>query len=86
LQDENFSTVTPDKLHNPVGLDIGADSPEQIALSILAEIQAVAANHAGGLLCEKRGPIHAPRRTEPAVIEPAVLTSNGEDALCAASL
>jgi xanthine dehydrogenase accessory factor len=49
------------RLHNPVGLDIGAESPEQISLSILAEIQATAAGHAGGFLCEKKGPIHSPR-------------------------
>lgn len=30
-----------DRLHGPAGLDIGADSPESIALSILAQIQAV---------------------------------------------
>lgn len=29
------------RLHGPAGLDIGADSPESIALSILAQIQAV---------------------------------------------
>lgn len=48
------------KIHNPVGLDIGAENPEQIALSILAEIQAVIAGRPGGLLREKNGPIHAP--------------------------
>ena len=47
------------KLHNPIGLDIGAEGPEQIALAILSEIQAVFSGHAGGLLREKKGPIHA---------------------------
>jgi xanthine/CO dehydrogenase XdhC/CoxF family maturation factor len=49
------------RIHNPIGLDIGAETPEQIALAILGEIQAVISGHAGGLLREKRGPIHAPR-------------------------
>jgi xanthine dehydrogenase accessory factor len=29
-----------DRLKGPVGLDLGADSPETIALSVLAELQA----------------------------------------------
>jgi xanthine/CO dehydrogenase XdhC/CoxF family maturation factor len=47
------------RIHNPVGLDIGAESPEQIALAILAEIQAVSADRPGNSLREKTGPIHA---------------------------
>ncbi len=35
-------------LHGPVGLDIGASSPEAIALSIVAQIQAVLAGRPGG--------------------------------------
>lgn len=34
----------PQKLHGPVGLDIGAEGPEEIALAILSEIQAVSAS------------------------------------------
>ncbi len=38
------------RLHAPVGLDIGASSPETIALSIAAEVQAALASHAGGAM------------------------------------
>ena len=31
-------TALRSRLHGPVGIDIGADSPESIALSLLAEI------------------------------------------------
>jgi xanthine/CO dehydrogenase XdhC/CoxF family maturation factor len=37
-----------DRLYGPIGLDIGARSPEAIALAIVAEIQAVMAGRAGG--------------------------------------
>lgn len=46
-------------LYSPIGLDIGADTPEAIALAILAEIQSVLANRAGGSLKNRVGPIHS---------------------------
>lgn len=55
-------TLTDEQLHRlygPVGLDIGADTPEAIALAIIAEIQAVLANRSGGLLRDRQGPIHS---------------------------
>lgn len=46
------------RIKSPIGLDLGAETPEQIALAILAEIQAVFAGHSGGALSARQGPIH----------------------------
>lgn len=45
-------------LHAPVGLDLGADSPEQVAVSILAEMQAALHGRDGRPLRERTRPIH----------------------------
>ena len=45
-------------LYAPVGLDIGADNPQEIALAIIAEIQAVINNRSAGFLCDRHLPIH----------------------------
>lgn len=47
-----------DQLYFPVGLDLGAEAPEGIALSILAEVQAVLAGRSGGHLRDRQAPIH----------------------------
>jgi len=44
----------------PMGLDIGAKTPEQIALAVLAEILAVMNNRDGGPLRQRNLPIHQP--------------------------
>ena len=57
------------QLFGPAGIDVGAETPAEIALSIVAEIQAVLAGHAGGSLRDKRGSIHFPTRDLPPVPE-----------------
>ena len=46
------------RIHGPAGLDIGAEAPEQIALAIIAEIEAVFARRQGGVLKRRRAPLH----------------------------
>jgi xanthine dehydrogenase accessory factor len=50
--------VLEDSMHSPMGLDIGADGAEQIALATIAEIQSVLNRRAGGQLRVKAGPLH----------------------------
>ena len=45
-------------LHYPIGLDIGADNPEEIAVAVLAEIKAALAGRTGGMLQRRPGSIH----------------------------
>jgi xanthine/CO dehydrogenase XdhC/CoxF family maturation factor len=45
-------------VYGPIGLDIGAENSEEIALSALSEIKAVLAGKSGTFLRDKQGPIH----------------------------
>ena len=57
--DAEASTASRQKrLHNPAGLDVGAETPEEIALAVISEIQAVMTQSAAGFLSDRKGPIH----------------------------
>jgi xanthine dehydrogenase accessory factor len=47
-----------ERLYSPVGIDIGAETSEEIALAIVSEIQAVLANRSSGFLRNRQAPIH----------------------------
>jgi xanthine dehydrogenase accessory factor len=47
-----------DRLYAPVGLDIGADAPDEIAAAVVGQIIAVFADRTGGHLRDRLGPIH----------------------------
>lgn len=47
-------------LYGPVGLDLGAETPAEIALAVVAEIRAVLAGREGGHLRGRALPVHDP--------------------------
>lgn len=57
-QGQTFDGAQLERLYAPVGLDIGADTPESIALSIISEIQSVHNQRGGGSLRYREGSIY----------------------------
>ena len=59
LIEEGYSPEKLSTLHSPAGLDIGAETAEEIALAIVAEIQAAMTERTAGYLRERKAPIHS---------------------------
>ena len=53
LTENDFS-----RIHSPIGLDIGAEAPDEISVSIIAEIQAKFSKRDGRFLKLLDRPIH----------------------------
>jgi xanthine dehydrogenase accessory factor len=61
LQEAGLSDAELARLSSPIGLDLGARTPEETAVSIAAEIIALRWGGAGSRLMEQDGPIHHAR-------------------------
>ena len=55
-----------ERISTPVGLDLGGGEPTQVALSVVAEVVAVANGRDGGRLTHREGPIHPRPESESA--------------------
>ncbi len=53
-----FSEQEMERIFAPCGLEIGANTPEEIAMSLFSEILSVFSGNTGGMLRKKEGPIH----------------------------
>ena len=59
LRDAGLDEASIARIHAPCGLDVGARTPSETAVSILAEVIAVRTGRSGESLRETSGPIHA---------------------------
>lgn len=64
------------KLHAPIGLDLGGETPASIALAAIAEIEAVIHGRPAGFLRERQSPIHT-RTPCPRIPETSETDSRG---------
>ena len=58
LREEGATDEDLRRISSPIGLDVGARTPEETAIAIAAEIIALRTGHSGGRLAGRSGPIH----------------------------
>ncbi len=59
LKEEGVTDEQLARVSSPIGLDVGARTPEETAVAIAAEIIALRTGHSGRRLADRSGPIHA---------------------------
>ena len=59
LTETEASEIMRNRLRSPIGLDLGSETPEEIALAIVAEIQATRHQRNGRPLRERAGTVHS---------------------------
>jgi xanthine dehydrogenase accessory factor len=62
LRERGVSEASLARISAPIGLDLGARTPEETAISIAAEIIALRSGRSGGRLAASSHPIHATRQ------------------------
>lgn len=60
-----------DRIHAPIGIDIGAEAPDEIAIAIIAEIMGKFTNREAGFLKYRKAPIHLRDTTSEQVLKEA---------------
>ena len=74
LEGIKLSAADFDRIHSPIGLDIGAEAPDEIAVAIVAEVQSKFAGKRGGFLKHHDGPIHRRERESDQVFKQVYLS------------
>ncbi|WP_116124643.1 XdhC family protein [Lewinella sp. IMCC34183] len=59
LEESNVRLLAYPHLYSPIGLDIGAETPEEISVAVVTEIISVFRDRSGTLLRDREGTIHA---------------------------
>lgn len=72
---QGIETPALERLHFPIGLDIGGDTPESVAIAVLAEMTAVLNQRSGGMLSHRQATIHTPTPLEHSCVNATIMRS-----------